>query len=186
MYTEAITLGLFSVAFIGYKSLVVSKKLSLIKSTDALTDIYEIRKRQRAMLGDLASDYFNSITINGHRALAQLDRLLGEVHEVLEYSQLAIDSSSLSTMKQAKRAILKFHKEMEDSIDSITVGMADSQVRKLKATWEFKAQELVELIADEISGSSTKCKTLGYKVPSGRSTRKPTDLALQELRELTK
>lgn len=157
-----------------------------MNSTEALKEIYAQRKKQRFMLGDLASDYFNSLSMQGHRALAELDKLLLQVEDVIVYSEMALESYSKRFVNEALARSLKFHKEMEDSLDSITDDLNESQTRRIKATWEYKAQELVDLVANEISGSSTKSRTLGYRMPSGRVIRKPTDLALQELRNLAK
>jgi len=150
---------------------------------------YDLRSKQRRMLEEVAYDYFHTMPIEAHTALSALDRSLVEVEDAITYSELALKSKSMRFVQEAIFRMRNFHKEMEENIEDVNSEMEDAgidqnDVKKIKATWEYKAEEIIELIANHITDSSNKQKALGYRVPTKTTFRKPTKMALEDITQL--
>ena len=165
-------------------------KKTLSKLLVKVAKSFDLRTKQRRMLEEVASDYFDTMPVEAHAALSALDRSLVEVEDAITYSELALQSKSMKFVKEAIFRMNNYHKEMEENIDDVNSEMEDSgieenDVKKIKATWEYKAEEIIELIANHITDSSNKQKALGYRVPTKSKLRKPTVTALEDITRLT-
>ena len=181
-FTSSIVLGFFlRIAF-------MKKTLSglLVKVAKS----FDLRSKQRRILEDLASDYFNTMPIEAHEALSALDRSLVEVEDAITYSELALKSKSMRFIKEAINRMNRYYKDLEENIDEVNSemensGIEESRVKKIKATWEYKADEIIDLLAEHIGNSSSLQKKLGYRVPNKTSFRKPTSDAQDEVKQIS-
>ncbi len=151
---------------------------------------FDLRAKQRRILEEVASDYFHAMPIEAHAALSALDRSLVEVQDAITYSELALESKSVKFIKEAIYRMKHYHRDLEENINEVNSEIEDSgidksKVRNIKATWEYKADEIIELLATHIGESSDLQRKLGYRVPNKTTFRKSTTHALDEVKQLS-
>jgi len=169
---------------IGFISYIVFLKKSLLDSLIIVAKNYDYKLEQRHKLKQLTDDYLHSLPTQSHDSLRQLDKILTEIEGAISYSRLAIKSNSISFIKEAKKRIKKYHKVNKKSF---IFAKDKNEVinKKLKATWSYKAEELIDLVSESISISSKNHNALSHKIPRRYSRKKSTSLVLNEISMLS-
>ena len=139
---------------------------------------FDLRIEQKEKLKEIKEDHYNSLPIKAHNAFQTLESSLSRVEKELDYANTALESQSLFLAKRAKKRVKRLEKKITKEKKYVSPS-------RIKATWEFEAEELVTLVAGMIKKSSKRNKIFNCKISSKYSRKMPTNLALREITKIT-
>ena len=155
-------------------------KRSLVISFLKVAKNYDLRIEQKEQLSKFVDEYHNALPIEAHDSLINLDSSLSKVKNKLNNTEFALESNSIFEINSAKKEIEKLYKKENKKNKT----QSFSKQSRIKATWEYSAEEIVSLVSKMIKETSKAQKALGCKVPSKYSRKIPTNIALREISKL--
>ncbi len=168
-------------ALLGFSLHIMFLKKSLVDSLVIVANNYDLRIEQRKKLSELTADYFHSLPADSLDSLNELDKILNETEDAISYSNLALKSNSIGFIKEAKRRIVRYHKINKKDLNVLNKEKETRSLKSLKATWNYKAEEIIDLVSQSIRASSKQHNSLSHQIPRRYKRKKPTTLVLNEI-----